>query len=296
MRAASASSRSRPRRGSPPSCPGHRCCMPGSACCVAGSRESGEALDAAIEEARAMGNAHSIAGLLVNRSLTALARRGARRRRDGREGERRADPERGRRFRRSRVRGRARRVAPRGGRPRPPGGGEPAARAGGRTGAPAAAPSRLPGQVAGAADALLARARPPGRRPTCGALRRRRRADGCGLLLARAMADRAAAAIALRSGDASGAARLALASAVACDDAGIPIEAGRSRTLAGRALSRAGQSRHAVVGARARGVGPPRVRRRQVPQRSRPGAATARPARPPPHATRASRPRSAWPP
>ena len=35
--------------------------------------EGGEMLDAAIEEARLLGNAQSLAGLLLNRSLTALA-------------------------------------------------------------------------------------------------------------------------------------------------------------------------------------------------------------------------------
>ena len=212
-----------------------------------GLARSGEALDAAIEEARAMGNAHSIAGLLVNRSLTALAAGEL----DVAVTAARESVE----------------LTPNGD------GGFVAAAS-----AVALAESLLeagdPG-LQGAVSLLLERAggpelqllpRPGSRARSLELLTRcwlalgrpadarhaahcaaAAAADGCGLPLARAMADRAAATIALHSGDASGAARLALASAVACDDAGIPIEAGRSRTLAGRALSRAGQSRHAVL-------------------------------------------------
>jgi tetratricopeptide (TPR) repeat protein len=67
------------------------------------------------------------------------------------------------------------------------------------------------------------------------------------LPLAAAWADRAAAAVALHTGDAAGAAEHALASALAADEAGAPIEAGLSRTLAGRALAQAGQSEGAVA-------------------------------------------------
>jgi DNA-binding NarL/FixJ family response regulator len=71
-------------------------------------------------------------------------------------------------------------------------------------------------------------------------------AAGPGLRMARAMADRAAAAVAFELGNAPLAAERALASAVAADDARIPIEAAVSRTLAGRALARSGQPQRAV--------------------------------------------------
>ena len=67
------------------------------------------------------------------------------------------------------------------------------------------------------------------------------------LPLATAWADRAAAAVALHTGDAANAAERALASALAADEAGAPIEAGLSRTLAGRALAQAGQDEGAVA-------------------------------------------------
>jgi DNA-binding CsgD family transcriptional regulator len=67
------------------------------------------------------------------------------------------------------------------------------------------------------------------------------------LPMARSMADRAKAVIALASGDATAAADRALASAAAADDAGIPVEAALSRTLAGRALAQAGQRNSAIA-------------------------------------------------
>jgi DNA-binding NarL/FixJ family response regulator/tetratricopeptide (TPR) repeat protein len=60
------------------------------------------------------------------------------------------------------------------------------------------------------------------------------------LPMARAWADRAAAAVALHAGDAEDAAEQALAAATVADDAGAPIEAALARTLAGRALTQAG--------------------------------------------------------
>ena len=66
------------------------------------------------------------------------------------------------------------------------------------------------------------------------------------LRMARAMADRASAAVELESGDARSAAQLALASAAAGDAAGIPIEAALSRILAGRALAKTGEREPAV--------------------------------------------------
>ncbi len=62
-----------------------------------------------------------------------------------------------------------------------------------------------------------------------------------GLRMATAMAERAAATIALEAGDAQLAARRALASAAAADEVGIPVEAALSRTLAGRALAKTGE-------------------------------------------------------
>ncbi len=61
-----------------------------------------------------------------------------------------------------------------------------------------------------------------------------------GLPLPRAWADRAAAAVALDAGDARASADLAMRSAQVADSAGAPIDAARSRTLAGRALAGAG--------------------------------------------------------
>jgi len=62
-----------------------------------------------------------------------------------------------------------------------------------------------------------------------------------GLRMATAMAERAAAAVALASGDPAGAARSALTSAEVANEAGVLVEAGLSRTLAGRALAQAGE-------------------------------------------------------
>jgi DNA-binding CsgD family transcriptional regulator len=67
-----------------------------------------------------------------------------------------------------------------------------------------------------------------------------------GLRMASAMAERAAATMALEAGDAHVAAQSALASAAAADEVGIPVEAALSRSLAGRALARAGEPERAV--------------------------------------------------
>ena len=67
------------------------------------------------------------------------------------------------------------------------------------------------------------------------------------LRMGTAMAERAAAIVALEAGDAQLAARKALASATAADEVGIPVEAALSRTLAGRALARAGEPERAVA-------------------------------------------------
>ena len=68
-----------------------------------------------------------------------------------------------------------------------------------------------------------------------------------GLRMATAMAERAAAAMALEAGDAQLAASRALASATAADEVDIPIEAALSRTLAGRALAKAGEHGRAIT-------------------------------------------------
>jgi len=67
------------------------------------------------------------------------------------------------------------------------------------------------------------------------------------LPLAAAWADRAAAAVALYSGDTATAIERALASAHMAQKVGAPIEGALSRTLAGRALAQAGQSDRAVA-------------------------------------------------
>jgi ATP/maltotriose-dependent transcriptional regulator MalT len=67
------------------------------------------------------------------------------------------------------------------------------------------------------------------------------------LPLAAAWADRAAAAVALDAGDAALAAKRALASADAAAAAGAPIDAALSRTIAGRALARTGETDRAVA-------------------------------------------------
>jgi len=68
-----------------------------------------------------------------------------------------------------------------------------------------------------------------------------------GLRMAAALTERAAAEIALEGGDPRLAARRALVSAAAADEAGIPIEAALARSLAGRALARAGERDPAVA-------------------------------------------------
>ena len=65
--------------------------------------------------------------------------------------------------------------------------------------------------------------------------------------MADAMAERAAAALALDDGDHRAATQHAIASALAADEVGLPVEAALSRTLAGRALARAGEPERAVA-------------------------------------------------
>jgi DNA-binding NarL/FixJ family response regulator len=67
------------------------------------------------------------------------------------------------------------------------------------------------------------------------------------LRMAAAMGDRAAAAVALDTGDSDRAAKRALAAAAAADEVGAHVETGLARTLAGRALAQAGQTERAVA-------------------------------------------------
>ena len=67
------------------------------------------------------------------------------------------------------------------------------------------------------------------------------------LRVARSMADRALAAVALATRAPETAARYALASADAAEEVGLPVEAASSRSLAGRALARAGKPDRAVA-------------------------------------------------
>jgi DNA-binding CsgD family transcriptional regulator len=72
-------------------------------------------------------------------------------------------------------------------------------------------------------------------------------AAAVGLPLVSAWADRAAAAVALHTGDTAAAVQRASASADAAQEVGAPIESALSRTLAGRALAQAGQNDRAVA-------------------------------------------------
>jgi DNA-binding NarL/FixJ family response regulator len=67
------------------------------------------------------------------------------------------------------------------------------------------------------------------------------------LPLAAAWADRAAAAVALHTGDSASATGRALASANVADEAGAPIEAALSRIVAGRALAQTGHRDRAIA-------------------------------------------------
>ena len=67
------------------------------------------------------------------------------------------------------------------------------------------------------------------------------------LPMALAWADRAAAAVELDTGEPAHAAEQALASAAAADDAGAPVEAATSRTLAGVALAKTGDRDRAAA-------------------------------------------------
>ena len=72
-------------------------------------------------------------------------------------------------------------------------------------------------------------------------------AERVALPAATAMADRAAAAVALGSGDPVTAADRALAAAAAAEESGARVDAARARTLAGRALAAAGEHDRAIA-------------------------------------------------
>ena len=208
--------------------------------------EGGEMLDAAVEEARLLGNSQSVAGLLLNRSLTALAA---------------GDVE-------VAVSAAEESVELTDGMDN---GLVPAATALAlaaarlETGDPdlASAVELMTERSGGAALPLMPggsfRAKWLELLTRCWlALGRRADAESAaasaeaaaaamgGLGMAHAMANRAGAAIALDAGESELAAERALASAAAADEVGIRVEAALSRTLAGRALGLAGEREQAV--------------------------------------------------
>jgi DNA-binding CsgD family transcriptional regulator len=209
--------------------------------------EGGAMLDAAIEEARLFGNAHSLAGLLLNRSLTALA-----------AGDLEiavSAAEESVELTREMENGLA-----------PAATGLALAAALLETGDPKldSAVELLLERCGGAGLPLmpgasfrakwlelltrcwLALGRPDDARKAAECAQATAAAIGAGRM-ASAMADRATAVVALASGDAASAADCALASANAADDAGLPVEAALSRTLAGRALAQADRTEQAVT-------------------------------------------------
>jgi DNA-binding NarL/FixJ family response regulator len=86
-----------------------------------------------------------------------------------------------------------------------------------------------------------------GEEAAAAAARARALAQELGLRMPAAMADRAAAAVALDAGDPMSAAERALASAATAEEVGAPVEAALARTLAGRALARAGERDRAAA-------------------------------------------------
>ncbi len=87
-------------------------------------------------------------------------------------------------------------------------------------------------------------------------------------------------------GDAARAAERALASAAAADEAGAPVEAALSRTLAGRALAEAGERDRAAAELQRAAAAFEALRRAALPRRGGTRAAEARPPHPPAHAPR----------
>ncbi len=209
--------------------------------------EGGEMLDAAIEEARLLGNAQSLAGLLLNRSLTALAA---------------GDAELAVSTAQESVE--LTRGMDNGLIPAATGLAWSAARL--ETGDPDLAEAvelllertggeEIPLMPGGSFRAkwlelltrcflALGRRDDAARAATCA----ERVAISMGSLrMAMAMAGRAKAEVALASGDAAQAAERALVSAAAADRVGVPVEAALSHALAGRALAQAGERERAIA-------------------------------------------------
>ena len=100
----------------------------------------------------------------------------------------------------------------------------------------------FPGHRAACYEMLTRAELQAGRLPEAEAWSSRARASAteCGLPFAGAMADRAQAEVLLAAGDPQGAAALALSAAEATEGLGAAVESARSRVLAGRALAAAG--------------------------------------------------------
>jgi DNA-binding NarL/FixJ family response regulator len=204
--------------------------------------QSGELLEGAVESARLSGNAQSLAGNLLNRSLTALAA--------GDLELALSTAEEGVELARALDQGLV-----------PASAGLALAAALLESGDPARAVEVLVGPAGGNGLPLVPaawRANWLELLTRCwlalGRLEEARRsAEGAGacaaaygLRLAAAMAERAAAAVALASGEPAAAAARAATSAAAAEAAGIPVEAALSRTLAGRAYAQAGDKGRAA--------------------------------------------------
>ena len=209
--------------------------------------DGGEMLDAAIEEARLLGNAHSLAGLLLNRSLTALAAGDAELALSTAEEsvELTSGMDNGLVPAATGLAWSAARLEV-----GDPALGEAVELMLERTGG-----AEIPLMPGGSFRAkwleLLTRCYLALGRPDEAA-----RAAECAewtaismgsLRMATSMAGRAKAVVALHAGDSCLAAERALASAAAADDVGLPVEGALSRALAGRALAQAGEREQAIA-------------------------------------------------
>jgi DNA-binding NarL/FixJ family response regulator len=115
-------------------------------------------------------------------------------------------------------------------------------------GAPEFARFGEPGRQCMFIEAMVRAALPLGRVEEAGEWveRGERLASGLGLPIAEAAIKRGRALVLLAQGDGGAAAALARLAAAAADDAGAPIEAARSRIVAGRALAAAGRRDEAI--------------------------------------------------
>ena len=247
--------------------------------------EAVEPLDGAIEAARLTGNAHTIAWSLYARANIALAAGDLDTAIDHRAGSRRPHQR-----RQAQPRRRLGRVHARPGRARdrPPRAGDRAARDRHRRTRHAADRRELPRLRPRAPHPLPARARRR-RRRTAGRRLRRGERRRCAAPMAHAWAQRAAAEVALHTGDAAGAAELALARRTSAEAVGAPLESALSRAArrpGPRAQRRPRPRDRAARAGRGR-VRPPR--RAALPRSGRARAPPARPAHPPALAARESR-------